>query len=121
MSPYGRARKGYRRERQARERLQSEGYAVVRAGGSFGLWDLIGIRRIGAEPVFSPDVRLVQVKSNRWPGPEARAALLKDVRSYAGNVRGELWRYSDHAGLEIMTIGSRERSVLRPDQTRKPE
>jgi uncharacterized protein with GYD domain len=59
--------RGRRREWQSRRHLEAAGYAVVRAAGSHGAFDLVA---------FSPaDVVLVQVKSNRWPGTVEMAAL----------------------------------------------
>ena len=52
--------KGARNERRSRDLLEVAGYAVTRAAGSMGAWDLIG--------VSSADVVLVQVKTRDWPG-----------------------------------------------------
>jgi hypothetical protein len=60
--------KGTRREHASRRLLEAEGYAVVRAAGSKGAWDLIG--------VSSRDVVLVQVKSRDWPGAMEMDALV---------------------------------------------
>jgi|SRR5262245_11892651 len=61
------AKKGRRREHEAREWLEAAGYVVTRSAASKGAWDLVGISAQG--------VALAQVKSNCWPGPEERAAL----------------------------------------------
>ncbi|MBX3024425.1 hypothetical protein KF840_05895 [bacterium] len=53
-------RKGTRNEHRSRVLLEAAGYAVTRAAGSLGAWDLIGIG--------STDVVLVQVKTRDWPG-----------------------------------------------------
>lgn len=52
--------KGTRREHRSRQILEAEGYRVLRAAGSHGAWDLIGVREDG--------VLFVQVKSRDWPG-----------------------------------------------------
>lgn len=52
--------KGARNERRSRDILEATGYVVTRAGGSLGVWDLIGIG--------STDFVLVQVKTRDWPG-----------------------------------------------------
>lgn len=60
-------RKGTRNERRSRECLEEMGFTVVRAAASLGLWDLVA--------VGSSVILLVQVKTNRWVGPDERAAL----------------------------------------------
>lgn len=60
-------RKGTGNEHRSRIILEAAGYAVTRAAGSLGAWDLIGIG--------PTDVVLVQVKSNRAPSPAEREAL----------------------------------------------
>ncbi len=52
-------RRGTRNEHRSRRLLEAAGYAVTRAAGSLGAWDLVGIGPI--------DVVLLQVKSNRAP------------------------------------------------------
>ncbi|MBX3027781.1 hypothetical protein KF840_23040 [bacterium] len=59
--------KGTRNEHRSRVLLEAAGYAVTRAAGSLGAWDLIGIG--------STDVVLVQCKTNRPPPPAEREAL----------------------------------------------
>jgi len=60
-------RKGTRNEHKSRRLLETAGYAVTRAAGSLGAWDLVGIG--------PTDVVLLQVKSNRAPAPAEREAL----------------------------------------------
>jgi Archaeal holliday junction resolvase (hjc) len=60
-------RKGTRNEHRSRSLLEAAGYAVTRAAGSLGAWDLIG--------VSATDFVLVQCKSNRGPSPVEREAL----------------------------------------------
>lgn len=52
--------KGNRNERRSRDILEASGYRVTKAGGSLGVWDLIGIG--------SRDIVLCQVKTRDWPG-----------------------------------------------------
>ncbi len=60
-------RKGTKNEHRSRQLLEAAGYAVTRAAGSLGAWDLIG--------VSATDMILVQVKSNRPPLPAERETL----------------------------------------------
>lgn len=53
--------KGWRSERKSRLLLEKEGYYVIRAGGSLGMWDMVGVHPKGA-------VVFVQTKSNYPPG-----------------------------------------------------
>lgn len=57
-------RTGTRNEHRCRRLLETAGYAVTRAAGSLGAWDLVGIG--------PADVVVVQVKSNRPPAPAER-------------------------------------------------
>jgi hypothetical protein len=54
-------------EYKSRQLLETAGYAVTRAAGSLGAWDLVGIG--------PTDMVLLQVKSNRQPAPAERKAL----------------------------------------------
>jgi Holliday junction resolvase-like predicted endonuclease len=63
--------KGTRLEHRSRALLEAAGYQVVRAAGSLGDFDLVGIGRT--------DFVLVQVKSRQFPGPLERAALAESV------------------------------------------
>jgi len=62
--------KGTRNEHRSREVLEAAGYAVTRAAGSLGEWDLIGIS--------STDVVVVQVKTRDWPG----SVEMKTLRAF---------------------------------------
>ncbi len=79
--------KGARAERRARRMLEQQGYCVVRAGGSLGLFDLVGIRCDG--------LRLIQVKCNRGPGRAERARLRAFDNLPPGSTR-ELWISRNH-------------------------
>jgi len=60
--------KGARSERRVRDFFEIRGWYVIKAGGSLGIWDLICLH-----PDYGVD--LIQVKSNRPPGPKERAGL----------------------------------------------
>lgn len=51
--------KGSRNEHRSIRLLEASGYVCTRAGGSLGVWDIIGIG--------SNDIMLVQVKTRDWP------------------------------------------------------
>lgn len=51
--------KGARQERRTMALLEAAGYVCIKAGGSLGEWDVVGLGPQGAV--------LVQVKSNRGP------------------------------------------------------
>ncbi len=52
--------KGSRNEYKTIRMLEAAGYICTKAGGSLGIFDVIGIS--------SQDTVCVQVKSSRWPG-----------------------------------------------------
>ena len=80
-------RKGTQREHKTMQRLEAHGYRCTRAAASLGEWDIIAI---------SPcDVRLIQVKSNRWPGSDEMDRL-EQFRT-PSNVIKEVWRWDDYA------------------------
>lgn len=97
--------KGSRRERQARDLLKEQGYAVVRAGGSLGMFDLV------ATPT-GPDclrdttgqflVRYVQVKSNAWPPPAERRRM--EAATILGPHSREIWRCDDRQGWQVLAL-----------------
>lgn len=59
--------KGSRNERKTIALLEAAGYSCTKAGGSLGLFDVVG--------VSSQDTVCVQVKSNSWPGSLEMEAL----------------------------------------------
>lgn len=81
--------KGSRNERRSRDLLEAAGYAVTRAAGSLGAWDLIGIG--------STDVVLCQVKTRDWPGSVEREAL--ERFAVPPNCRKLLHRWIDRQRL----------------------
>ncbi len=78
--------KGARAERRARAMLEAAGWAVVRAGGSLGPFDLVAFSQAG--------LRLIQVKCNRPARPAERAALARFDNLPAGATR-EVWLFRD--------------------------
>ena len=60
MSLKNAKRKGSFNERRSIAILEPAGYRCTKAGGSLGVWDVIGIG--------SKDVILLQVKTRDWPG-----------------------------------------------------
>jgi Holliday junction resolvase len=83
-------KKGSRRERQARDILKAAGYAVTKAGGSFGAFDLIALGPQG--------VRCVQVKSNRLPSPIERETMVSMRSQLPTNSTIEAWIFYDGNG-----------------------
>ena len=71
--------KGSRSERKIRDELLEIGWYVTKAGGSFGLWDLIAIFPGG--PARSR-VRVVQVKTNRNPSKEETQKLRQFAKDF---------------------------------------
>ncbi len=79
-------RKGSRNEHRAMRLLEQTGYACTRAAASLGVFDIVAISGQG--------VRLVQVKSNRWPCP-AEMESIKLFPVPAGCSK-EVWRFDDY-------------------------
>jgi Holliday junction resolvase len=77
--------KGTRNEHRTIRYLEAIGYRCTRAAASMGEWDVIAIS--------STDVRLVQCKSNRWPG-SIEVEAMEQFPCPAG-VRREIWRWDD--------------------------
>ena len=77
--------KGSRRERQARDILRAAGYFVIKAGASLGEWDLVAFNSQG--------LRLIHVKSNRWPG----SVEMEQMREFKAPdyATKEVWRFND--------------------------
>ena len=80
-------RKGSRNEHKTIRRLEEMGYRCTRAAGSLGEFDIVAIGR--------HDIRLVQVKSNCFPGPAERETI--ELVPAPPNAVKELWRWDDHA------------------------
>ncbi len=80
----------------ARAILETQGYTVVRAGGSFGLFDLVAFSRAG--------LHLIQVKANRIPTRREFARLQLFDNLPAGATK-EIWRFFDReAHPEIVVL-----------------
>ncbi len=81
--------KGTRNEHLSKALLEAAGYAVTRAAGSLGAWDLLGIS--------ATDVVLCQVKTRDWPG----TAEMETLRAFACplNCRRILHRWRDRQRL----------------------
>lgn len=97
--------KGSRRERQVRDLLREQGYEVVRAGGSLGMFDLVATP---TDPDCVRDaaglylVRYIQVKSNQWPPPAERGRMEKTV--ILGPHAREIWRCDDRRGWQVLVL-----------------
>lgn len=77
--------KGTRAEHRTMKYLSPLGYRCCRSAASLGEWDVIAV---GAD-----DVRLIQVKCNRWvSGVELET--LKEFKCPPGVIK-EMWRWDD--------------------------
>jgi len=79
-------RKGARAERRAIAILEAAGYVCTKAGGSLGVFDVIGISAAA--------VRCVQVKSGRTYCSAIEREQLELV-AVPANVTKEIWRFPD--------------------------
>jgi len=86
------AHKGRRNEHRTRALLEAAGYSVIRAAGSLGLWDLVGIS--------STDIVLVQVRTNRG----VYGAELEALRSFQAppNARRFIHIWRDREPLPLV-------------------
>jgi hypothetical protein len=85
-------RNGRRAEYEARALLISEGYAVMRAAGSKGAADLVGVKQLGVS--FILDVVWVSVKRGTGRADKAqreRLAALPGRREIWSRQRGGAW------------------------------
>jgi hypothetical protein len=82
--------KGSRNERKTRDWYLKNGATfVIKAGASLGMYDLV---------VFFPDhVDMVQVKSNKWPSPEERTAMIRPINRLPDCCRFVCIRWKDYA------------------------
>ena len=93
--------KGSRREREVRDYLLDGDCLVVKSGGSLGAFDLIGIE--------GPDgryLRLVQVKSNHWPGPAEREEMSRLMGRMPKVLMpvAEIARCDDRRGWKVLRL-----------------
>lgn len=79
--------KGRQREAKTMRRLEQIGYRCTCSAASLGEWDVVAIG--------PNDVRLVQVKSNAWPGSVEREGM--ELFPAPLNAVKEIWRWDDHA------------------------
>lgn len=84
-----RKRKGTRLERRSIKMLEAAGYLCIRAAGSLGPIDVAAINCLG--------IRLIQIKSNAWPGPVEREGLRQVAQGLPANTTIECWRWNDCA------------------------
>lgn len=81
------AAKGRRAEHKTRNLLEAEGYSVIRAAASKGVFDLCAYNKA--------HIRFVQSKCNGWAGAlELEAMQLEQVPP---NATKEIWRWDDYA------------------------
>ena len=85
--------KGSRAERRAIRILEAAGYACTRAGGSFGLFDVVA--------VGPNDVRLIQVKAG---GSHVSAFERNQIQALPvpANVTREAWRFPDRCRAPLI-------------------
>lgn len=88
--------KGNRRERQAKKSLEEQGYLVTKAGGSLGIWDLVGLKVEGLARDGYYVACCIQVKSNRMPGKEEMKRLNESAKRLYPDVCCEIWIYKDY-------------------------
>jgi Holliday junction resolvase len=86
-------RKGSRAERKAVKLLEADGYLCTKAGGSLGVFDVIGIG--------PTDVRCVQVKCGTARLSRAERAAIVAL-TVAPNVSREYWRFPDYCRAPIV-------------------
>lgn len=79
--------KGSRAERRAMRILKAAGYAVTRAGGPLGLFDVIA--------VGSANVRLIQVTAGTTYLSAVERAQISALGGVPANLRREGWRCPD--------------------------
>lgn len=87
-------RKGTRNEHKCIKLLEEIGYKCMRAGGSLGAWDVIAIG--------PSDIKLIQVKTNRWPGTAEMELLSGFPVPYA--CTKEVWRWNDYERRPVIKM-----------------
>ena len=91
----GTKRKGTRTEHRSRDLLEADGFSVIRAAGSHGAFDLAAFR--------ADEIRLIQVKTNRWPS----RAEMQTLRAFVvpANVIKLVHRWRDRVSLpDVRTL-----------------
>lgn len=95
--------RGKRAEYAARMILESEGYYVVRSGGSKGAWDLVAyLQHPELSPKGSVSWRCVQVKKGADISKRERI-FLQGLKVPMGTTR-EVWRFLDRVKKPIITV-----------------
>lgn len=88
--------KGTRLELRARKELEALGYLVVRAAGSLGPVDLVGIPENTGRLRYPRATKLIQVKANRNPRSPEMAELRRLRRKLSRDKFAvEIWRFND--------------------------
>jgi len=86
--------KGARNEHKTMRYLEALGYACTRAAASLGVFDVVA--------VGPRDVKLLQVKSNRWPGSVEMEAI--ELFACPSSCTKEIWRWNDHARQPVVKV-----------------
>ena len=81
--------KGTRLELKSIRRLEAGGYYCARSAKSGGVWDIWAMRQINPF-----DIKLIQVKANRWPGTEEMERM-EQFRTPSNAIK-EVWRWDDY-------------------------
>jgi len=86
--------KGNRSEHKTMRLLESLGYSCTRSSSSIGAFDVLAIG--------PKDVRLIQFKSNRWPGSVEMEAI--ELFACPSSCTKEIWRWNDHARQPVVKV-----------------
>ena len=86
--------KGTRNEYRSMRWLEEQGYATIRAAGSHGLFDVVGVRQtfVPTKPHTFPPFLFVQVKTNELPGHDETVALKDFKMPTGGGKHIHVWR-----------------------------
>lgn len=87
-------RKGSRNEHKAIRILEAAGYYCTRAAASLGVFDIVAVSKQG--------LRLIQVKSNRPPGPIEREAI--ELFAAPPGASKEIWVFHDRQQQPIIRV-----------------
>lgn len=88
--------KGNRLERKTISRLEAAGYLCVRSAASLGPFDIVAANRLG--------FRVIQVKSNCWPGPIERESMREAAKNLPPNTTVECWRWNDRSREPLIKL-----------------
>lgn len=81
--------KGSRNERRSRDLFKAQGYEVMKAGASLGVFDLIA--------VGPSDIILAQVKTNSWPSKQEMTRI--EELPCPPNCKKIVHRWRDRVGV----------------------